>query len=191
MKYKVGDKIKIIKGTSGCFGAGGKIGIVTDKRSNNGLFSGAEGFNVECNDGTIWRIGFDSVCELLDELTAEEVIRLHAEMCGPSCSGCELSSSNNGTDSSCREFSLKHPERVVEILKQWKKDHEKKPIETEHVWYVQIIEADTHLLKHEELLETDFSIPMGKKEEEILKKYCSEHDGKYYAIREMRCVVKE
>ena len=67
MKYKVGDKIKIIKGTSGCFGAGGKIGIVTNKESNNGLFSGAEGFNVECSDGEIWRIGFESECELLDE----------------------------------------------------------------------------------------------------------------------------
>ena len=28
-------------------------------------------------------------------------------------------------------------------------------------------------------------------EEEVLKKYCSEHDGKYYAISERRCVVKE
>ena len=27
--------------------------------------------------------------------------------------------------------------------------------------------------------------------EETLKKYCVEHDGKYYAIAERRCVVKE
>lgn len=35
MKYKVGDKIKIIEGTIGCLGARGKIGIVTNKKSNN------------------------------------------------------------------------------------------------------------------------------------------------------------
>lgn len=189
MKYKVGDKIKIIKGTSGCFGAGGKIGIVTNKESNNGLFSGAEGFNVECSDGEIWRIGFESECELLDEgLTAEEAIKIHAEMRGPSCSRCKLSAGNNGTDYSCNEFSLKHPERVVEVLKQWKKDHEKKPIETEYVWYVQIVETDTHILKHEEPLT---GVPEDGRIAGVLKKWCSEHEGKYYAISERRCVVKE
>ena len=58
MKYKVGDKIKIIEGTIGCLGARGKIGIVTNKKSNNGLGNGREGFNVECSDGEIWfRVG--------------------------------------------------------------------------------------------------------------------------------------
>lgn len=33
MKYKVGDKIKIIEGTIGCLGARGKIGIVTNKKA--------------------------------------------------------------------------------------------------------------------------------------------------------------
>ena len=88
--------------------------------------------------------------------------------------------------------NILHPKlKNVFIKKQWKADHEKNPIETKWVWYVKIIEADTHLLKHEELLKTDFSIPMDKRKEEILKKYCSEHDGKYYAISERRCVVKE
>lgn len=85
----------------------------------------------------------------------------------------------------------KNADKALKIAEQWKADHKKKPIETEYVWYVQIIEADTHLLKHEELLKTDFSIPMDRKKEEILKKYCSEHDGKYYVTTERRCVVKE
>ena len=187
MKYKVGDKIKIIEGTSGCLGARGKIGIVTNKKSTNGLVR--EGFNVECSYGEIWRIGFESECELLEEeLSAVEAIKIQAEMCGTSCSGCELSASNNGTDPSCREFSLKHPERVVEILKQYKKNHVKKPIETEYVRYVQIVEADTHILKHEEPLK---GVPEDRTIAEVLKKWCSEHEGKYYAISERRCVVKE
>ena len=53
-----------------------------------------------------------------------------------------------------------------------------------------IIEADTHILKHEEKVET-YIKSVDAKKAEILKKYCSEHDGKYYAISERRCVVKE
>ena len=90
----------------------------------------------------------------------------------------------------CNELEIKHPERAIEILKRYKKDHEKKPIETEFALYVQIIEVDTHILKHEEKVETDIR-SMDVQKAEILKKYCSEHDGKYYAISERRCVVKE
>ena len=189
MKYKVGDKIKIIKGTIGCFGAGGRIGIVTNKESSNGLNELKKGFNVECDDGKIWRIGFDSVCELLDELTAEEAIRLMAEMCeNTSCSVCKFGKRNNGEDIFCSEFSQKYPERVVEALKQRKKEHEKKEVETEYMWYVQIVEVDTHILKHEEPLK---GVPEDRTIAEVLKKWCSEHEGKYYAISERRCVVKE
>lgn len=91
----------------------------------------------------------------------------------------------------CNTILSECTEDTLLRLKQWKADHEKKPIETKYVWYVKIIEADTHLLKHEEILEHDFSIPMDRKKEEILKKYCAEHDGKYYVTDERRCVVKE
>lgn len=192
MKYKVGDKIKIIEGTNGCLGAGGKIGIVTNKKSNNGLGNGMEGFNVECSDVEIWRIGFESKCELLEEeLSAVEAIKIQAEMCGPSCSGCELSASNNGTDSSCREFSLKHPERVVEILKQYKKNHEKKPIEMESVGIVRVIECTGDIKKcvYEEEL-TERENPLDAKER-VLKEYCQKHAGKFFTVFESICRVKE
>ena len=191
MKYEVGDKVRVRRdlNTVNIYGGVHANPEMVEKEivtiaSVNSCYCKIE------EDNFCWTPEmFEGLVE--EELTAEEAIRLNAEICGSSCRECKLSADNNNTGATCREFSLEHPEQVVEFLKQWKKDHEKKPIETEYVWYAQIIEADTHLLKHEELLETDFSIPMGKKEEEILKKYCSEHDGKYYAIREMRCVVKE
>lgn len=65
MKYKVGDKIKIIKGTKGCHGAEGKIGIITNKPSTDGLIYYKDGFNIDCGDEHVWRIGFESECELL------------------------------------------------------------------------------------------------------------------------------
>lgn len=192
MKYKVGDKVRVIKATSGCMGAEGLIGVVTDKKKTDGLLDHRNGFNIELKNGKIWRIGFESVCELVeDELTAEEAIILRGEMReGRSCSRCKLSAYNNGTGITCNELAVKHPERYIEVLKQYKKDHEKKPIETEFALYVQIIEVDTHILKHEEKVETDIR-SMDVQKAEILKKYCSEHDGKYYAISERRCVVKE
>lgn len=192
MKYKVGDKVRVIKATSGCMGAEGSIGVVTDKKNTDGLLDYRNGFNIELKNGKIWRIGFESVCEPVeDELTAEEAIILRSEMCAnTSCCDCKLSGHNNGTGTSCNKFSKKYPERVIEILKQQKKEHEKKEVETEITWCVLIIEADTHNLKHEEKVGTDFK-SMDAKKAEILKKYCSEHDGKYYAISERRCVVKE
>lgn len=126
-----------------------------------------------------------------DELTVEEAIRLRAEMCKNNfCNECRSGKRNNGEGIDCCEFSQKYPGRVIEILKQFKKDQEKKEVETEFTWCVLIIEADTHTLKHEEKVGTDFK-SMDAQKAEILKKYCSEHDGKYYAISERRCVVKE
>lgn len=81
MKYKVGDKIKIVRATAGCYGAEGKIGTVTNEPSTDGLCYNRDGFNVDCGYGSVWRIGFESECELLDELTAEEAIKIQAEMC--------------------------------------------------------------------------------------------------------------
>lgn len=188
MKYKVGDKVRVRRGLN-------TVDIYGGVFANSEMVE-KEIVTIASVNSCYYKIEEDSFCwteEMLeelveDELTAEEAVRIQAEMCGPSCSRCELSASNNGTDSSCREFSLKHPERVVEILKQYKKNHAKKPIETEYVRYVQIVETDTHILKHEEPLK---GVPEDRTIAEVLKKWCSEHEGKYYAISERRCIVKE
>lgn len=193
MKYKVGDKVRVRRDLEDGETYGGwdaledmvkmRGEIVTIRRVRSSAYELEE-------KGLMWTDEmFEGLVE--DELTAEEAIILRSEMCdNTSCCDCKLSGYNNGTGTSCNEFSKKYPERVIEILKQQKKEHEKKEVETEITWCVLIIEADTHTLKHEEKVETDFK-SMNAKKAEILKKYCSEHDGKYYAISERRCVVKE
>lgn len=63
-----------------------------------------------------------------------------------------------------------------------------KPIETENIWYAVIMDEKRNVVYEEKTNETIITSDM---KEEVLKKYCSEHDGKYYAISERRCVVKE
>lgn len=63
---KIGDKIEIIRTKNGCKGAEGKVGIVTNRISNNGLFKSDEGFNVEVEQNVIWRINPDAKIEVLE-----------------------------------------------------------------------------------------------------------------------------
>ena len=191
MKYKVGDKIKIVRATAGCYGAEGKIGTVTNEPSTDGLCYNRDGFNVDCGYERVWRIGFESECELLDELTAEEATRILGEICCENqCSyECPICRAKGGR--SCWNFRRDKPEEVLEILKQWKKEHEKKEVETEFVNIVRVIENTDNVKRcvHEE------SIPYSEDWEDAqvraLKEYCKNHDGNFFAVMESRCVVKE
>lgn len=195
MKYKVGDKVRVrsdfqISRRYGTymFASGMddyKGSVVTISKAHQNLY-----FYCIEEDGGRW-IWADEMFEgLAEELTAEETIKILCEICcgNELCGGCPIGEAKGKM--TCQNFQRDKPEEVLEILKQWKKDHEKKEVETEFTWCVLIIEADTHTLKHEEDVGTDFK-SMDAKKAEILKKYCSEHDGKYYAISERRCVVKE
>ena len=193
MKYKVGDKVRVRENLPLYMKAHCVSTFSPETLKYNGMIVTVsevkkDQYKIEEDKGFYdW---YEDMLEPVEEMSAEEAIRLYAKMCKDSnCDVCPVYEKSGKCG--CEEFAINHPEKVIESLKQWKADHEKKPIETKWVWYVKIIEADTHLLKHEELLKTDFSIPMDKKKEETLKKYCKEHDGKYYAIDERRCVVKE
>lgn len=195
MRYKAGDKVRVrsdlqISRRYGIymFASGMddyKGGVVTISKAHQNLYF----YRIE-EDGGRW-IWADEMFEgLAEELTAEETIKILGEICcgNELCGGCPIGEAKGKR--TCQSFKRDKTEEVLEILKQWKKDHEKKEVETEITWCVLIIEADTHTLKHEEEVGTDFK-SIDAKKAEILKKYCSEHDGKYYAISERRCVVKE
>ena len=127
-----------------------------------------------------------------NELTAEEAIRLRGEICENAlCTECGLGKRNNGEGITCNEFSQKYPERVVEILKQFKKDREKKPIEMESVGIVRVIEDTGFRRKcvyEEELTERENPIDA---KERVLKEYCQKHAGKFFTVFESICRVKE
>lgn len=58
--YAEGTMLKVIKTGYGCYGAEGKIGIVTSKLSTRGLVSSRKGFNISVSPDEIWRINVDA-----------------------------------------------------------------------------------------------------------------------------------
>lgn len=87
------------------------------------------------------------------------------------------------------------PEEIVRLIEQWKFSHEKKEPEIETVDVCRIIEAQPDGYKrcvHEEDIRMDAGSPYGSEQaEEILKRYCMEHEGKFIAVHEVISRVKE
>ena len=197
MKYKVGDKVRVVS----ILKAGEKYG---DKKFTKGMekYRGevVTISKVYCNrycikedyEGWYWTDEmFEGLAE--DELAAEEAIKIQAEMCRDTvCSTCKLSINNNDMDITCSEYCIKYPERVAEILKQWKKDHKKKEVEVEFVDVIRIIEdtGDIKRCVHEERTDVGF-MKVNAEIERILKDWCKDHDGNFFAVMESRCAVKE
>ena len=49
----------------------------------------------------------------------------------------------------------------------------------------------THIVKYEKPLKIERERTTDEQKEELLREWCSEHDGKYYVTTERRCAVKE
>ena len=131
---------------------------------------------------------------ILPVLTAEEAIKINTELCAGTCEECPLYNVDGYSD--CDDLCIKNPEKAVEILAQWKSDHEKKEPEIETVDICRIIEIQPDGRKrcvHEEDIsdgELMYSGDAVEKCRYILKNYCMEHDGEFIAVHEVVSRVK-
>ena len=86
----------------------------------------------------------------------------------------------------CNVFRKEHAEEYLEILKQWKADHEKKDVEVEFACIVRVIEdtGSRRRCVYEENVTgvKDETFKMSMKR--ILEKYCKEHEGKFFTVYE-------
>ena len=185
MKYKVGDKVKVRSDLNyEKYSEGVPFAPEMDK------FKGTVLEVRKIAGGFYEMVGIpyiftDEMLEPVEGMSAEEAIRLYAKMCKDNnCYACPVYEKSG--ECGCEEFAINHPEEVIESLKKWKADHEKKPIETEFIYIVRIIEDKKCVHEEEMVGESE-----DEAQERVLKKYCEDHDGKYYAIAERRCVVKE
>ena len=196
MKYKVGDRVRVRRDLKNDVSYGSRYTVekMMDYKGNVVTISEVRQnyYKIEEDEeGWDWT---DEMFEGLvdDELTVEEAIRLRAKMCANTyCNECRSGKRNNGERIDCCDFSQKYPERVVEILKQWKKEHEKKEVETEHAIMVRVLVGNDCNGKcvHEE------EVPSGeiweRAQERVLKEYCENHEGKYISTICGICRIKE
>ena len=126
---------------------------------------------------------------IIPEMSAEEVLQICSEICnGGPCDECIIGEEN------CFAEPYSDKKKVIEICQKWKSDHEKKEPEIETVDVCRIIKIlpDRKMVVHEEDIKPE--LPFGGDErqivEEILKKYCMEHDGEYIAVHEVVSRVK-
>lgn len=136
MKYKVGDKVRIREDLVMGENYGGSV-VVDDMTDMGGSVVTIErvgyfGYYIEEDpDEYCWT---DEMFEPVEEMSAEEAIKVLADMCARECKNCELGKLvKESKYSFCSDYRREHPDKVVEILKQWKKDNEKKEVETEFV----------------------------------------------------------
>lgn len=194
MKYKVGDKVKV-RSDLKCEEYYG--GVLFASEMNR--FKGMEFTITRVNNGGYYEVletiyNFtDEMLEPVEEMSAEEAIKIQAEMCKSiMCKDCAIDRLRCDSHCECAEYRSKNPDKVLEIIKQWKKDHEKKEVEVEFVDVIRIIEdtGDIKRCVHEERTDVVFS-EINAEIKRVLKDWYKDHDGEFFAVMESRCVVKE
>ncbi len=193
MKYKVGDKVKV-RSDLKCEEYYG--GVLFASEMNR--FKGMEFTITRVNNGGYYEVletiyNFtDEMLEPVEEMSAEEAIKIQAEMCKSiMCKDCAIDRLRCDPHCECAEYRSKNPDKVLEIIKQWKKDHEKKEVEVEFADVIRIIEdtGDIKRCVHEERIGVEFVKSAEIKR--VLKDWYKDHDGEFFAVMESRCVVKE
>ena len=149
--------------------------------------------HITWSDTTEGAIEFSDL--IIPELSAGEAIKIFGEICKGSCQACPLYAVE--PYEACENLCYENPEKIVEILAQWKANHEKKEPEIETVDICRIIEIKPDGKKrcvHEEDISDGDLMYSGDAVENcryILKNYCKEHDGEFIAVHEVVSRVKK
>lgn len=192
MKYKVEDKVRV-RSDLKISVLYGNLCVVDEmlKKKIVTIASVHDGYYKVVEDEYEWTDEmFEGLVE--DELTAEEAIKMLGDMCIIGCEICKLRELYKESGYSlCADYRREHPDKVVEILKQRKKEYEKKEIETEIVDLIRIMKEEgdsaTCIYTHEiDAKEKNIY----EKMDELVKQYYEENGGKIYAKFERICRVK-
>lgn len=204
MKYKAGDRVRIaderITGMDMSGGMDCWLGKIMTVRN---VVDEYERYEMEEDNG-LWAWDDDMIAGLVEpEMTAEEVLKILTEIrdChkdGRKCKDCPLSSYKNDEVTYCsdnRGVRVFNSTKLLEICRQWKADHAAPEIETADVCYIMELLPDgsRHCVYEEDITLSQETPHISKREaaEEILKRYCMEHEGKFIALHEVVSRAKE
>lgn len=191
MKYKVGDKVRVRSDLKACEQYGANIATNSMERLAGKIVTISRvGYAHYLVDGMNYN-WTDEMFEPVEEISAEELVKIIGNICEVhnECGKCPFLEVRG--EEYCVIGMGKNADKTLKIAEQWKADHEKKPIETEFIWYLLVVEEKTHIVKYEKPLKIERERTTDEQKEELLREWCSEHDGKYYVTTERRCVVKE
>ena len=126
------------------------------------------------------------------DLSAEEALLAYDQMCRENycCNDCPV---YGIVGDECTHKMDGHISEIMDAIKKWREEREKKEPEIETVDICRIIEIQPGGRKrcvHEEDIDLPFDRYERQKVEEILKRYCMEHDGEYIAVHEVVSRVK-
>ena len=129
MKYKVGDKVRV-RSDLKCEEYYDGVPFTSEMNR----FKGMEFTIARVNNGGYYEVletlyNFtNEMLEPVEELTAEEAIRILGGMCRDfSCCECPIYELIED-EGSCDNLRAEKPDEVIEVLKQWKADHKKNPL---------------------------------------------------------------
>ena len=189
MKYKVGDKVKVRSDLEKNTSYGGKTfarGMAVYRGKNVEISKvHDDAYCIKESDREwFWTDKmFEGLAE--EELTAEEAIKVLGNMCARGCGDCKLGKLvKESKYAFCSDYRREHPDKVVEILKQFKKGHEKKEVEVTQKIYCLVVDEERKVVHEEEIGNSDSCM-------DVLKNYCENHDGKFFSIMEFRYEVKQ
>ena len=193
MKYKAGDKVRVRKDLKERMSYGcerftdamkkqmGKIVTISNVIDDIYYYIQEDIYN--------WT---DEMFEPVEEeLTAEEAIKIFGKICCETrCTDeCPIYKAKKGM--SCRKFRKDKPEEVLEIIKQQKKNYEKKEIKTEIVDLIKVMKEvcddETCIYAYEVDVNKE---NINDKMRELVKEYSDEQNGKIYAKYERICRIK-
>lgn len=188
MRYKAGDRVRVRKDlvVGNVYG-----GVLFDKKMCSYLGKIVEiskvytcYYRICDNTPFVWT---DDLLEPITDLTTSEAVAVSEYICAThsTCISCPAHKLMERYNSSCFDIKLEHTDEYVEAITKWVAgDAGKKETSIEQCSYLLIIDADQNLVYEEKL-------KVGDDYTAVFKRYCEEHEGTYYAVRELRAVVKE
>lgn len=187
MKYKVGDRVKVRSDLtlSELYDGYWAFDEMIKKKIVTITFVHDDHYEIN-EDTFCWTDQmFEGLVE--EKLTAAEATKILGEICceNKCLNGCPIGKVKGNI--TCQNFRKDKAEQVIEILKQWKKDHEKKKIETEIVDLVRVMNDETCIYVYEIDVNKE---NINDKMRELVKEYSGKQDSKIYAKYERLCRVK-